>query len=180
MQLHPDVVVGVVQRTGELVAVAALGVPFGERVGRFEEAVGVLRLAFAGGPLRHQGPYYPFEEVVVSPGPVPIPIVLGGNGERALRRAVALGDGWITSATPEFDDARRLRDRLAELSVEAGRSSPLVTAWRIAAARPEIVAAYRAEGFESLVVWADAVWVGPTLDERRAGLARTAAALGLP
>jgi len=158
---------------------AALGVPFGERVARVEEAIGVLRRAWQGGRFGHAGRFYPFDELQVTPVAVSIPIVLGGNTEPALRRAVALADGWFSSGTPTFDEARRLRDRLSELAAAAGRVAPLATTWRMAGADPRQAEAYRSEGFDSLIVWADQVWSGPTRSARRSRLARVAAELGL-
>ncbi len=58
---------------------------------------------------------FDFGRVKVSPAPVAVPLILGGNTERALRRAAQLGDGWFSSGTPSFDDAVRLRDRVLEL-----------------------------------------------------------------
>ena len=39
--------------------------------------------------------------------------ILGGNTDRALRRAARLADGWFSSGNPTFDEAVRLRARLA-------------------------------------------------------------------
>jgi alkanesulfonate monooxygenase SsuD/methylene tetrahydromethanopterin reductase-like flavin-dependent oxidoreductase (luciferase family) len=108
-----------------------------------------------------------------------VPIVLGGNTEPALRRAVALGDGWFSSGIPSFDDARRLRDRIAELHDELGRTAPLATTWRIASADGELVDAYAREGFEELLVMQYDVWTGSSLDERIESLEKAASNLGI-
>ena len=48
--------------------------------------------------------------------------MLGGNSDRALRRAVRLGDGWFSSGTPPFDEALRLRGELQRLRAESDRA----------------------------------------------------------
>jgi len=76
----------------------ALGIPFGQRVGRVSESVEVLRKIWASGKLRHEGRYYSFAEVTSYPLPVQPggpPIWFGGFAEPALKRAVELGDGWL-------------------------------------------------------------------------------------
>ena len=76
----------------------ALGVPFGQRVGRVRESVEVLRKIWTSGKLRHEGRYYPFSEVTSYPLPVQTggpPIWFGGFAKPALKRAVELGDGWL-------------------------------------------------------------------------------------
>ena len=137
---------------------AALGVPFQERRSRYEEAIGVLRAAWAGGEVSSAGPHHPFAPVVVTPRPVTVPLILGGNTEPALRRAARDGDGWFSSGNPTFDEARRLRDRLAVLCREAGRERPLPVHFRMAGRDPADLARYRDDGFEHVTIWAQQVW----------------------
>ena len=158
---------------------AALDAPFVGRTSRMEEALAVLRAAWRGGPFDFRGAHYDFASVQVSPHEVAVPLVLGGNSEAALRRAALLGDGWFSSGIPTFDEARRLRDRLAQLSAPAARAAPLATTWRIAAPDPAVVDAYAGEGFDELLIMAYDVWTGPTLDERVQSLEKAAAHLGL-
>lgn len=61
------------------------------------------------------------------PNPTAPPIFVGGMSERALRRAVRFGDGWL----PMGADAAKLEPaiaRLGELASEAGRGRPAVIA----------------------------------------------------
>jgi len=157
----------------------ALGEPFVGRTGRLTESIQVLRQAWAGGAFEFHGEHYDFELVHACARPVHVPIVLGGNSEPALRRAVALADGWFSSGIPTFDQARSLRDRLAALQAEAGRTDPFPTTWRIGTPDPEVVTQYEAEGFEELLVMQYDVWVGASLEEKRASLERAATTLGL-
>lgn len=159
---------------------AALDVPFDQRVGRFEEALVVLRQALAGGPLSHEGRYHSFAGVQVTNRPTPVPLVLGGNGEKALRRAVRLGDGWFSSGTPPFDVALRLRDDLHRLLGAEGTDRPFEMIFRVEGSSPDTVERYAAAGIDHVLIWADQVW--PTegdRDTKRESLFAAAAALGL-
>jgi probable F420-dependent oxidoreductase len=158
---------------------AALDSAFHGRTARMEEALAVLRAAWRGGPFEFHGAHYDFSPVQVSPHPVPVQLVLGGNSEPALQRAVALADGWFSSGIPTFDEARRLRDRLEQLTDSAGRAAHLATTWRIAGPDPALVNAYATEGFEELLIMAYDVWIGTTLEERIESLENAAAHLGL-
>jgi probable F420-dependent oxidoreductase len=158
---------------------AALGVPFAERGSRLEESLEVLRAAWRGGPFEHHGTHYDFGPVQVTPRPVTVPVVLGGNSDRALRRAVRLGDNWFSSGTPSFDEALSLRDRIAALSAEHGRTTPLRTYIRVPQADPRLLRRYATEGFTDLVVWADQVWPKGDISTKRRTLSEAAQRLGL-
>ena len=99
----------------------ALDVTFDERGTRFDEALAILRLAWAGGPFSYEGRHFHFEDVQVCRGAISVPLCLGGNTERAMRRAAAMADGWFSSGTPTFDEALVLRDRLEALPRRARR-----------------------------------------------------------
>ena len=84
----------------------AVGVPLGERGARTDEAIGVLRALWAGGPVSHHGKFFDFDGVELRPvrppgadamqmqagGP---PLLVSGRKEPAMRRAARLGDGWM-------------------------------------------------------------------------------------
>ena len=111
----------------------ALDVPFESRGARLEEAVEVVRRAWRGGPFAYRGDHFAFDEVQITPRPTPVPLVLGGNSPRALRRAATLGDGWFSSGTPSLPEAIRMRDELSRLRDQTGRGTgplPLLRADR--------------------------------------------------
>jgi probable F420-dependent oxidoreductase len=136
----------------------ALGVPFEERGSRFDEALDILRRAWSGGELKHDGASYRFDRVLVTPEPIRIPLILGGNTDRALRRAARLGDGWFSSGNPSFDEALRLRTRLTELADEVGRHDPLPIYMRMSGHDRSALDRYAEHGFEHLMVWANELW----------------------
>jgi alkanesulfonate monooxygenase SsuD/methylene tetrahydromethanopterin reductase-like flavin-dependent oxidoreductase (luciferase family) len=79
----------------------AVGVPFGERWRRLDDAVVLLRHLLRGGPAPEAG-HYPGPAVPLDPAPVRpggVPLWLGSWGSPAgLRRVARLGDGWLASA----------------------------------------------------------------------------------
>jgi probable F420-dependent oxidoreductase len=101
----------------------ACQIPLSERGGRTDEAIPLLRRLWSGEELSHSGRYYAMEEVRIHPAPVQPngpPIIVAGRKERAMQRAVALGDGWM----PYLYSARRYADSvetIRRLADEAGR-----------------------------------------------------------
>jgi len=62
-----------------------------------DEYLAVLRRLFESeGPVGFDGKHVRFDPVHFSPKPLqrPLPLWIGGNGRRGLRRAALLGDGW--------------------------------------------------------------------------------------
>ena len=73
----------------------ALGIDFHKRGKIFDEALEVIRMAWAGGPVNFQGMH--FSAVNNEPRPVPDPappIWIGGGSDKAVERAARWGDGW--------------------------------------------------------------------------------------
>ena len=115
----------------------AVGLPFEERWGRFEEAVEVMRGLFRGEDPP-DGLHYATSSVTaeLQPRPgAPIPIWIGSWGSEAgLRRVARLADGWLASGyntTPEeFGSAReRLEEELERQGRSAGLPNALATMW---------------------------------------------------
>ncbi|MGW4201500.1 TIGR03619 family F420-dependent LLM class oxidoreductase [Streptomyces sp. NPDC004726] len=160
---------------------AALQVPFDRRGARVDEALDILRLAWTGEWFAYQGAHFQVPRVKVHPRPVTIPLIVGGNSPAALRRAARIGDGWFSSGFPTVDEALRLRDTLASLRAQHGRTDPFTFYLRIGKADPGLVARYAAEGLHDIVVQVDRdrIWPRGTLDDRRAALRSVAQDLGL-
>lgn len=72
------------------------GVPWERRGQRMDEGIAIIRGLGAGGYFEHHGEIYDVPPVKISPVPdQPVPILIGGHGEAALRRAARAGDGWL-------------------------------------------------------------------------------------
>ena len=94
---------------------------FEERGRHTDEAVCALAQAFTEEYPELPGPRWPVSGMGVAPRPVQQPrppIWIGGSSRPAIRRAAALGDGWLPQGTPRRDlpdqiaELRRLRDEL--------------------------------------------------------------------
>lgn len=63
---------------------------------RMDECLVALRGLLTGDPLTHHGPFFAFEDALVRPAPPePVPVLVGGRSDAAVRRAGRLGDGWL-------------------------------------------------------------------------------------
>ena len=97
-----------------------LDVPWEGRGRRMDEQLAILRGLSAGGFFEYHGEVYDVPSIKIAPVPTePLPILIGGHGEAALRRAARVGDGWLHGGGDPEDLPRLLR-RLAELRAEEG------------------------------------------------------------
>jgi probable F420-dependent oxidoreductase len=90
----------------------ALGVDFASRNERFDEALVVMRAAWTGNGVVHEGVHFRGQGIVQRPGPVQvggIPVLVGGNSCRARARA-ARQQGWSPLIVEE-DVAASVRTR---------------------------------------------------------------------
>jgi probable F420-dependent oxidoreductase len=79
---------------------------------RLDDSIAILRGLAAGGYFEHHGPTYDLPPVKISPVPAaPIPVLIGGHSDAALRRASRLGDGWMHGGGDPAD-LPRLMERL--------------------------------------------------------------------
>ena len=86
-----------------------------------DECIDVIRGLTAGGYFEYHGEVFDVPAVKMAPVPsAPVPILIGGHGEAALRRAAVRGDGWMHGGGDPAD-LPGLLSRLAELRAEAGR-----------------------------------------------------------
>ena len=73
-----------------------LGVPWERRGRRMDEELDIIRGLSAGGYFSYHGEVFDLPEVKIAPVPDrPIPVLIGGHGDAALRRAARTGDGWV-------------------------------------------------------------------------------------
>lgn len=73
----------------------ALDVPFPRRGARLTEYIAALRTLWSGAPSSFDGEFYSWPESGFLPAPTaPVPLIVGGHSDLALRRAAEHGDGW--------------------------------------------------------------------------------------
>ena len=78
------------------------------RAEMLDEGLEVLRLLWSGDRVDHHGRHYTVDGVTLAPRPVQerVPIWIGGNSARALRRAARF-DGWAADTTNQEGMTRR-------------------------------------------------------------------------
>ena len=103
----------------------ALGVPFAKRGALSDEALEVIRLAWAGGPVVKQGLFFNAAGNEPRPAlPVPPPIWVGGGADKAVERAARWGDGWAPFLSRPTNDPQIDRSAIrsvAELGEKIAR-----------------------------------------------------------
>jgi len=74
-----------------------LGASFADRGARADDALRAIRASFSQRVPSYAGTHFQYSGFVVEPSGVQarLPIWVGGRSRRSLRRALALGDGWI-------------------------------------------------------------------------------------
>ncbi|MXZ84610.1 MAG: LLM class F420-dependent oxidoreductase [Acidimicrobiia bacterium] len=77
----------------------ALGADYGRRRQLLEDGIEILRTLWEQDQPSYEGETYSFLPLNMRPKPVqsPVPIFVGGHSRPALRRAAAMGDGWLAS-----------------------------------------------------------------------------------
>jgi len=100
-----------------------LGADWASRGRRLDESIAILRGLAAGGYFEYQGETCTLPPVKIAPVPTePIPVLIGGHSDAALRRAARLGDGWMHGGGDPAD-LPRLLARLGEFRSQAGDRS---------------------------------------------------------
>lgn len=76
---------------------ALLGASWDDRGARADDAIRALRASLSTTRPSYEGEFYQYRDVLVDPCALQprVPIWVGGRTRRSLRRAVALGDGWM-------------------------------------------------------------------------------------
>jgi probable F420-dependent oxidoreductase len=101
---------------------AVMGVPWQRRGRRMDECIDVVRGLTSGGWFEHHGEFFDIPAVKMTPTPTePIPILVGGHSDAALRRAVRRGDGWM-HAGGDAEQLDLLLDKLAKYRAQEGRA----------------------------------------------------------
>jgi alkanesulfonate monooxygenase SsuD/methylene tetrahydromethanopterin reductase-like flavin-dependent oxidoreductase (luciferase family) len=104
--------------------IANSGIDPATRGRRLDECLAVLRALARGEPVDHKGEFFTLESASIQPAPSPpVPIIIGGKGDAAVRRAARYGDGWLAI----FCSARRFaqtRQQIADAAAALDREPP--------------------------------------------------------
>lgn len=100
-----------------------MGVPFAKRGKRIDECIEIVRGLTTGEYFEFHGEFYDIPKAKMTPAPTaPIPILVGGHADAALRRA-ARADGWMHGGGDPAELDRLLR-RLKQFREEEGKPGP--------------------------------------------------------
>lgn len=99
-----------------------MGVPFARRGKRMDECIEIIKGLTTGDYFEFHGEFYDIPKTKMTPAPSkPIPILVGGHAEAALKRA-ARCDGWMHGGG-DAEELDRLIARLKQLREEQGRAN---------------------------------------------------------
>ncbi|ROO85971.1 putative F420-dependent oxidoreductase [Actinocorallia herbida] len=102
---------------------AAMGVPWARRGKRMDECIDIVRGLTSGEYFSYKGEFYDVESMKMCPAPTePIPILVGGHSDAALRRAVIRGDGWM-HAGGDGEELDALLTRLQGIREAEGKAN---------------------------------------------------------
>ncbi len=116
----------------------AFGLPFPpirERMDRLEESIQVVKALWSDGPANFDGRYYQLQDATCFPKPAqrPLPVLVGGSGERRTLRIVArYADEW-NGVGLDVDAYRRKRAVLEQHCAEVGRDPATIRHSQMAA-----------------------------------------------
>ena len=98
------------------------GVDPASRGRRMDECLALVRELQTGRAVTSSGEFFELDRAVIMP-PAPVPLVVGGRSDAAIRRAGRLGDGWlgIWCSPRRFAAAAGLAAQAAD---DAGRAGP--------------------------------------------------------
>lgn len=101
-----------------------LNASFAKRGKRIEECIEIVRGLTTGDYFEFHGEFYDIAKAKMTPAPTePIPILVGGHADAALRRA-ARADGWMHGGGGDEAELDRLLARLARFREDEGRTGP--------------------------------------------------------
>jgi alkanesulfonate monooxygenase SsuD/methylene tetrahydromethanopterin reductase-like flavin-dependent oxidoreductase (luciferase family) len=131
------------------------GVPFAKRGKRMDECIEIVKGLTTGEYFEFHGEFYDIPKTKMSPAPTePIPILIGGHADVALRRA-ARNDGWMHGGGDLGDPAAldQYIKRLKELREEEGRGGPFeIHAMSLDAYKPDGIKRLEDRGVTDIMV----------------------------
>ncbi|MDX1886973.1 LLM class flavin-dependent oxidoreductase [Mycolicibacterium sp. 120270] len=90
---------------------------------RMDESLAILRALSEGKPVSVDGEFFTLRDAQILPAPaVPIPIVVGGRSDAAVRRAGRFGDGWL-GIWVSHRRFRSVTDQIAAYAAAEGRDA---------------------------------------------------------
>lgn len=125
---------------------------------RFElmrERVEAMKQIWTTDEASYSGEHVSFERIWSWPKPVQVPhppVMMGGNSDGALRRAVEIADGWLPNPETRMSVLAERVAELQRLAAEAGREPLPVTFYGV---KPDLdsLRAYEEAGVDRAIFW---------------------------
>jgi probable F420-dependent oxidoreductase len=101
----------------------ALGIPFARRGARTAAYVDAIRTLWSTEVSSYHSEFVTFDSIRVNPKPARgrLPVLVGGNSERALQRVADWGDGWYGFNLASTDEVGDRMETLRQLCARRGR-----------------------------------------------------------
>jgi alkanesulfonate monooxygenase SsuD/methylene tetrahydromethanopterin reductase-like flavin-dependent oxidoreductase (luciferase family) len=101
-----------------------MGIPFAKRGKRMDECIEIVQGLTTGDYFEFHGEFYDIPKTKMSPAPTqPIPMLVGGHADAALRRAARL-DGWMHGGGSGPEELDGLIARVKKYRAEEGKTGP--------------------------------------------------------
>jgi alkanesulfonate monooxygenase SsuD/methylene tetrahydromethanopterin reductase-like flavin-dependent oxidoreductase (luciferase family) len=103
------------------------GIDVHTRGRRTDESLALLRRLLSGESVTFDGEFFQVQNARIAPAPYPpVPLIVGGRSNAAMRRAAALGDGWIGA----FNSPRRFKEAVELVAEHAERQGRRSVGWQ--------------------------------------------------
>jgi probable F420-dependent oxidoreductase len=115
-----------------------------ERWRVLDERIEAMKVMWRDAEAQFQGDHVRFDPIRLEPKPLQRPhppILVAGQTEGSMRRAVRIGDAWLPRARRNMDRVREEVARFREIAAEAGRPELTVTVYE-ARSEPEYLELY--------------------------------------
>ena len=132
-----------------------MGVPYARRGKRMDECIEIVKGLTTGDYFEFHGEFYDIPKTKMTPAPTkPIPILIGGHADVALRRA-ARNDGWMHGGgdLADAESLDRFINRLCQIRAEEGRTGPFeIHAMSLDAYKPDGIRRLEDRGVTDIMV----------------------------
>jgi alkanesulfonate monooxygenase SsuD/methylene tetrahydromethanopterin reductase-like flavin-dependent oxidoreductase (luciferase family) len=109
------------------------GVDPSTRGRRMDECMHILRALAEGNPVTFEGEFFSLQDALILPAPSPpVPLIVGGRSDAAVRRAARLGDGWLgiwVSPRRFGSVAEQVADQAADAGRDPGSFEHALNVW---------------------------------------------------
>jgi G6PDH family F420-dependent oxidoreductase len=108
-----------------------------ERSERLVEATEIIRKLWSGEPVSHKGKYYEVNARLYDPPSKPIPLMMAGNGPKAMQRVGRYADGLITDPKTWKENKAEFEQGAREAGKNAAKMPVFIEQYVVVGGKPE-------------------------------------------